>query len=108
MLHTKEDVQKDLEYLTNNPDSIRRHWEGARPLFAFVGPWSHEYSGCLTLIRDNPNMCKAVIKGVIDEKLTEEIASDDRIPTSVADITVEHLPVFAEWQNRIIDLQNAK
>jgi hypothetical protein len=35
------------------------------------------------------------------ERLWDSIANDRRLPTESSDITVEDLPVFAEWQREL-------
>lgn len=40
-------------------------------------------------------------KLVKDMELTHAIRSDDRIPENAREITLEHLPVFKEWQERL-------
>lgn len=76
---------------------IRQHWYRASPLFQFVnstGQASGDGCGCLTMIKAG--------RGAETEELTLAIRSDDRIPSKLEDITIESLPVFAEWQ-RCID-----
>lgn len=74
-------------------------------LFDTIGPINHPCSGCLIQIRIDRGY-NAVINGIIDRELTEEIRSDERIP-AVLNITKESLPVFAEWQRRIKALEIA-
>jgi len=51
--------------------------------------------GCLTQIRGMGSWDAAT------PELTEAIRADDRIPGNPLSISVDHLPVFAEWQRRI-------
>jgi len=96
---------EQIERLTKNPSQINSDWMFALGLFKFIGGTAPRESGCLTQIRCEQDKFKAVINGEVDEKLTLEIANDDRLPFDSNDITVEHLPVFKEWQERIDKLQ---
>lgn len=91
---------EQIKYLTDCPSGITLEWACAKGLFKFVGE-DCIGTGCLTMIRDNPRERKAFIKGIQNDELTVEIANDERIPKKYWDITVEHLPVFKEWQERI-------
>lgn len=104
------DVQ--IASLTKNPALIERQWSEAEGLFKCIGGMAHPEAGCLTMIRNSQDGKHwlgrmAVINGVVDDKLTQEIREDERIPTKCADIKVEHLPIFKEWQERIDKLQNS-
>jgi hypothetical protein len=85
-----------IEFLTQNPDKIWDAWnhpavnEGG-DLFMYA----HRSTGCLTQIRRDPE----TYSGTISQ--SAEILADERIPKFPADITVESLPVFAEWQRRL-------
>ncbi len=101
--------QEQINYLTKNPLSIMSHWCAGEGLFKWVGNML-QGAGCLTMIRsDSPGYSsfKVFIKGKEDDKLRAEIKADERIPKRAADITVECLPVFKEWQEKIDKLQNA-
>jgi hypothetical protein len=99
----KDKYDEAIEYLTEHPEHISTAWSvpddgthqkivQAHCLFQHVG----EY-GCLTQIRLDPDCF-----GIFDnDALTNEIARDERIPTTDSDITIKHLPVFAEWQRRL-------
>lgn len=91
--------------LTANPGQIASEWSFAIGLFKMVG--NKGAAGCLTMIRTDPEGWKALINNKIDEKLTQEIANDERIPKDSSDITIESLPVFKEWQEKIDALQEA-
>jgi len=97
---------KAVEYLTENPGEIVDVWGGvirgdATCLFSFVSPdgsvarepVNGELVGCLTMIKGGRYPAYT-------EKLTAEIRADDRIPETGM-VTVESLPIFAEWQRRI-------
>lgn len=104
-----------VEYLTARPHQIQSAWisawldpdfEGGGCLFGFirpsrdrkVGPDGRSY-GCLTQIRNRPDWFCA-----LTPEMTDQIVADDRIPTSDDQITVEMLPVFAEWQRKKDDM----
>ena len=120
-----------IDYLTENPDMIHDAWgnpeehEGqGGELFGFVGPdWKdndnkvryeghHGTCGCLQQIRaakvvsDYDTMEEALrsdgqMVGSYWPRLWAKIAGDRRLPHEESDITVEDLPVFAEWQREI-------
>ncbi len=95
-----------IDYLTEHPDEIVDAWgdgrtfpdprPGPQCLFNYVA----EGCGCLTQIRD---MCA----NAPTESLTEAIRSDNRIPSDEFDITVDELPVFAEWQRTLDAMREA-
>lgn len=99
----KDKYDEAVEYLTENPKAIWHSWgtPTSHPsgcLFQYVTPTGDDgetYCGCLTLIRGSSNF-----KACTPE-LTEAIRADKRIPEKGDEITVEHLPIFAEWQRRI-------
>jgi hypothetical protein len=109
-----------IAYLTENPDQISEAW--VRPdgvggcLFQWATPTggmeftaNGQQCGCLPQIRSD------VMRSITDKHtfvaatadLTKRIRADHRIPTSdpdgdgVPEITIEHLPMFAEWQRTI-------
>lgn len=110
---------QEIAYLTENPWQIYKHWNWGTPLFQKAVNLNHlnqlplriwQY-GCLTQIRQvndsrlPPFFAETPI-------LTEQIIVDDRIPASPSKpscgddenkctITLEHLPVFAEWQRKL-------
>lgn len=55
--------------------------------------------GCLTQVRRSKTRSAPYVAGTAD--LTREIQDDDRIPDAPSHISVEDLPVFAEWQRRL-------
>lgn len=50
--------------------------------------------GCLTMVKSGTHDAQT-------KELTEKIRSDDRIPKKPSQLTVEHLPVFAEYRRYI-------
>lgn len=113
-LNTLESIQKDFEVLNENPKLINNNWGVASPLFNFVGDdigysLSHEAnvaSGCLTQIRaDSGKTLVAFLKGFPHIALTEEIVNDVRLPFIYSEVMLGHLPVFKEWQERILEME---
>ena len=125
-----------IDYLTENPSQIRDAWgdpseyEGrGGELFGFVGPdWKSNDNkvrydgeigtcGCLQQIRaalvtdEYQNMTEAIARGQMSgsywPRLWEKIANDRNLPHDEDDITLEDLPVFAEWQREIDALRIA-
>ncbi len=95
---------EQIEYLTAHPQDIHHQWEAATGLFQFAArgnpsPYDSD-CGCLTLIRRNSCMV-AITNGEIDEALTQEIRNDTRLPKEVTSITLEHLPIFKYYQEKI-------
>lgn len=112
-MSTKYDEQ--METLNKNPNYIHSHWMCGKGIFAWVGECPDDnpdiMSGCLTQIRNKTLGLidvKAIINGMVDEKLTEEITNDERIPMSIKDVTIEHLPIFLEWRLKIDALEETK
>lgn len=97
---------KAIEYLTEHPEEIKKAWgycstHEAGCLFDYAG--SKFGCGCLTLVRDSflfPQKYHVPFVAQTPE-LTEAIGRDERIPYSENDITLDHLPVFAEWQRKL-------
>lgn len=101
---------EQIEHLTKNPQLIELHWISAKGLFKCIGKdiIGVAYAGCLTTIKrypDNSTPIKAIINGHVHEGITQAIIADERIPARYTDITVEMLPVFKEWQERIDEMQ---
>lgn len=107
----KYDEQIERLMKTDNEvdrDQVVEEWGDAIGLFQYAscdglmsmngeGP----YAGCLTMIR-NVNLKVVMDSKGVNENLTSEIRSDERIPLSLRDIkTKEQLEVFAEWQRRL-------
>ncbi len=95
---------EQIAYLTENPDKISDQWMKGIGLFRILGPYNG-FSGCLTTIRHSKGSDNVYINGKPDEMLAKEIAADERLPMTDTDITIESLPVFKEWQERIDKLQ---
>ncbi len=98
---------KEVAYLTGNPGKIPDAWSSpdinrGGLLFQWCTlsggeeehPDSFETCGCLTQVRGGGYSAWT-------DKLTEQIQNDVRIPLSESGITVDDLPVFAEWQRRL-------
>lgn len=90
-----------IAYLTEHPNEIEDAWGNpswhvAGCLFVQCGSFSAGGTrcGCLTQVRRG-------MYPAANTKLTNEIRADERIPLDGHEITVEHLPVFAEWQRRL-------
>lgn len=86
--------------LTEFPDMIRPSWENPCDyqtgcLFEFTDTGTiYDGCGCLTQVRAGTDPAPTV-------ELTIAIRGDRRIPCLLKDITVNDLPVFAEWQRRL-------
>lgn len=105
---TKDKYDEAVEYLTEHPEEILQAWylpSGAPEpdhighcLFGIVA--THEsigsHCGCLTQIAACGHYPEAETP-----ELTKAIRADMRIPKKGSLVTVEDLPVFAEWQRRI-------
>lgn len=95
----KDKYDEAIDYLTANPTLVGEAWNDPRRspggcLFIYAERGESNHCGCLTQVR----------KGILPAqtpKLTAEIRADERIPCYPADITIEMLPVFAEWQRRL-------
>ena len=105
----KDKYDEAVEYLTARPEEILETWtypssKQAGCLFGFATPdpfvraFNKEQAGrlcgCLTEIKGRG-------QDAWTDELTAAIRGDERIPSHGAYITVEHLPIFAEWQRRI-------
>jgi len=102
---------KAIAYLTQHPKEIMDAWydggvcqlPSAHPaacLFQYAGNSPFKCCGCLTMVK---NGCRAETP-----ELTKAIRADERIPNGCEAITLEHLPVFAEWQRRLDKELNRK
>ena len=89
---------QQIAELTENPEKILNHWMQPKGLFAYAndGKGYVNNTGCLTMIRYSSAY------NAQTENLTNAIRNDIRIPKDQMQITVDHLPVFAEWQ-RLLD-----
>ncbi len=91
-------------YLSRNPHEIVRQWLDNVGLFAFttkdgVPPTPGAFHGepmvgCITQVKSLSHIAPT-------PELTAAIRADERIPAMAGDITVDHLPIFREWQERI-------
>lgn len=99
----RDKYDEAIEYLTAHPEHIQQAWmnpcdrERGGCLFQFVaenGEYGTGWCGCLLTVA-------ALAQPACSEFLTEAIRADERIPIRQDRITVEHLPIFADWQRRI-------
>ena len=93
----------EIEQLRQNPELIEHHWNMGYlysqryPLFqpcADRRVLNGMFCGCLTQVKDRKYPAAT-------PELTKAIQADDRIPTLPENITLDMLPVFAEWQRRL-------
>ena len=96
-----------VEYLTAHPEEIHIAWAAhsnypAGALFRFASRSGggerveRGVCGCLTMIRGGGGRWIAATP-----ELDLAIRQDERIPMDGAEITPDHLPIFAGWQRRI-------
>lgn len=95
-----QEVERLTKKLRTDELAIEKSWGDAEPLFEFCTRDRSTGSrgkicGCLVMIR---NQQKYVAETV---ELTASIRADKQLPVVSSSITVEHLPIFAEWQRRI-------
>lgn len=91
-----------IQYLKENPRMIYPAWGYPRSsrggsLFLFCAKNNIPAGldiGCLTMVKDGDEVAE-------DEELTRRIRNDPRIPDDVHGVTVENLPVFAEYQREM-------
>lgn len=112
MLNRSYDYESQIAHLTENPNDIKPHWSSGLGLFKLMGTGLDETRGCPTIIRNNENKSLghqqyAFVNGVPNHEFTEQLSKDTRIPKSIDDVTVEHLPIFAEWQEKYDELVSA-
>ncbi len=106
--------QLAVEFLHEHPEEIQMAWAAGSGnpeeshlcgiLFKFATPRGlstdqrYEHGGlicgCLTMIRGDDMIAWT-------DELTVAIRNDERIPEYSDEITVDHLPVFAQWQRRL-------
>lgn len=97
--HTPDRYDDAIEYLNEHPSEIRSAWHSpslhqAGCLFDYIVDCAAPVAcGCLTQIRSGKLPAAT-------PELTVAILADDRIPKDISDVTLDHLPVFAEWQRR--------
>ena len=99
---------KAVALLTDHEDELMDAWSDpdvhpAGCLFAFVtddGTAKYrpdgQACGCLSMVRSI-----YMPQPACTDDLTTRIRADNRIPREPEHITVESLPVFAEWQRRL-------
>lgn len=113
MLNRSFDYESQIKKLTEDPSLIYDEWMGAKGIFKLMGSWLEFYVGCPTMIRTNDENKEcgfqyyAFIGGFPHHEFTEQLSKDTRLPKDSLDITVEHLPIFAEWQEKYDELVSA-
>lgn len=96
---------QEIATLTKYPERIYDHWNGTSPLFSKAGrPGVYQDKnnlsiGCLTQIKITKDSSYIYVSEV--PSFTEEIYADDRIPGDAKKISLEMLPVFADYQRRL-------
>ena len=99
-------------YLHAHPEEIYDAWANPQAheagcLFMWAtrrlvcGEPEDDRVGCLTQIRQDSRLGFAYARVADSWELTAQIRDDDRIPIHEHEITLENLPVFAEWQRRL-------
>lgn len=99
---SKDKYDEAIEYLNEHPDEIKFAWDlewngkihPAACLFMYAGPDCS--CGCLTQIRGSTCGYRAVTP-----ELTNRIRNDERLPDKLSLVTLEHLPLFAEYQREV-------
>ena len=98
---------QEIEYLKRNPRQIYSHWNKSGPLFGRACNPNHDTLsaiGCLTQIRSEDHY------NAQTPEITTLIREDSRIPytpsyahkyAGICSITLDDLPVFAEWQRKM-------
>ncbi len=91
-----EEIEQIRQELETNEYTIKDHWNDATPLFNFASNLDRQinHCGCLTHIACGYMEAQT-------EELTQAIRNDPRIPGDSEYITLDDLPVFAEWQRRL-------
>lgn len=98
-MRAKDKYDEAIAILTADPSLILSAWhdpatEPGGALFHYCTDDINDGCGCLTTVRSGRNRAKT-------KRLTVAIRADKRIPILSDGITVENLPVFAEWQRRL-------
>jgi hypothetical protein len=93
----EDKYSKAIEYLNRHPSQILEAWNCPRfhpagCLFQYTS--LQNGAGCLTQIRAGNSRAHK-------HELTLEIRADERVPKDQEEITLNDLPVFAEWQRKI-------
>ncbi len=90
---------EQIARLREKPEDIRKEWGYGGGIFGFATKTRQTVNsdgntcGCLTMVRDGFN--------AETPELTEAIRADGRIPTNACEITIDDLPIFAEWQRKM-------
>jgi predicted alpha/beta hydrolase family esterase len=107
------DYDAQIRRLTEDPSLIEEEWVDALGLFQFCSPDGQKCNrylgrdvahscGCLTMVHEWDSVYRRRDGAMVpDEALTAAVRNDDRIPTGLDGITIESLPVFKEWQERL-------
>ena len=97
----KYDAQIQRIITSENPEEvIRFEWGHGIGLFDFCTQDRRAYTpdgrkvGCLTMVRSGLYHAET-------PELTAAIRADTRIPSDLRGITVDDLPIFADWQRRL-------
>ena len=84
-----------IAYLTEHPEEIFGAWSC----------WDNHRAGCLFNIIPGSNVCLTEARLDPEEISANHpfirITEDERIPESPDEITVDDLPVLAEWQRKL-------
>lgn len=96
---------KQIAEITKHPERLRSDWFAAHGLFRLFNDGTSKFeglgmkAGCITTIRGkSPASNMVFVKGVVNQELTEAIRGDERLPKSLDEVKLEHLPLFAEYQ----------
>ncbi len=92
---------KAIEILSDDPGQIKQAWQNIA---------SHP-AGCLFNMVPGIHACLTQIKkglGKADHPLAIRVRGDERIPANEKDITIEMLPMFAEYQREFDLLREAE
>lgn len=100
---TKDKYDLAIDYLTEHPDEIYDSWNDGIVTYnnphpvssCLFGSTGALYAcGCLTQVKSGRFPAN-------NDELTRAIRADERIPEDAHYITINNLPVFAEWQRRL-------
>jgi len=93
-----------IAQLTKSPQRMLSEWTSARGLFKMVSGAGTSYAACPIMLRNN---YQTVATGNVTEEIIAEIRKDERLPKKAEELTLAHLPILKEWQERIDKLKNA-
>lgn len=87
---------KAIAYYTKHPDLIHEDWADPNPgrpseLFKMLR-CVNDSRRCPVMLREDTTFYTP------PTKLAQRIANDERLPAKVDDLTLEHLPILAEYQ----------